>query len=121
MYALQVSEGLFWGAIALTAVLLVVVGLWAKAMHQQREQARLQDAVRNLLFEYIPLEGGPGEFEMESVSKGHIVTTSNSSSNSSNSSSNGDYNNNNGSQNGASGRSGNNSPLPRGAASARRI
>ena len=48
-------------------MLIIVLAVWAKAVYQQREQARLQDQVRNLLFEYIPVEGGSaGEFEMES-------------------------------------------------------
>lgn len=61
-----------WMSFVIVAFLLAVALLILRFVLQQRAEARLQLEVRNLLFEYIPVDG----FEMENISSIHTLNDS---------------------------------------------
>lgn len=59
------SDGAYWIVMTLsTGVVFGVFLFIARYMHQRHMQRRMQEEVRNIFFEYIPVE--PGELEIAS-------------------------------------------------------
>mmetsp|Transcript_12167 Transcript_12167/g.16710 ORF Transcript_12167/g.16710 Transcript_12167/m.16710 type:complete len:144 (-) Transcript_12167:843-1274(-) len=61
---MQSSQATFWMILGILLLVLLVIVISARIIYQRRMQAKLQEEVRNLLFEYVPMDD---ENEIETV------------------------------------------------------